>query len=210
MRNQLTIVIAGLALTATMWAQAVQAPAHPQKGMRGQGRMLQGLNLTEDQRAKVQTLFQNEHSQMQALRGNAALTETQKKEQARELRKNDHQQLLAILTPEQQAQLKQMHGRKGRHAAFKAGRRFQALNLSAEQKSQLQPIFQSSRQQMQALRADTSLTPEQRHEKMQQIRQNQMAQMKSILTPEQQQQLQQMRGRRMHKGAEQHQAPPSA
>src|SRR6185369_4408325 len=142
MRNQLTIFIAGLTLSATMWAQAVQTPVKPGgKGARGPGRMFHGLNLTEDQRAKVQTLFQNEHSQIQALRSNTALTEEQKKQQMRELRKNDHQQLLAVLTPEQQAKLKQMrHERMGRARAFKAGRRFQALNLSPEQKSQLQPI----------------------------------------------------------------------
>lgn len=209
MRNQLTILIAGLTLTATMWAQ--QTPANPgAEAVRGPAHMFQGLNLTADQRAKIQTLFQTEHSQIQALRSNTSLTEDQKKEQVRELRKNDHQQLLAVLTPEQQAKLKEVrHQRMARRAGFKAGRRFQALNLSAEQKSQLQPIFQSTRQQMQALRADTSLTPEQKHEKMHQIRQNQVTQMKSILTPEQQQQLQQRRGRHMRKGAEP-QTPPSA
>src|SRR5690242_7114303 len=209
MRNRLTILIACLTLTATMWAQAVQTPANPgAKAARGPARMFQGLDLTEDQRAKVQTLFQGERSQIQALRNNTALTEEQKKEQVRELRKNDHQQLLAILTPEQQAKLKQMrHERTGRSRAFKAGHRFQALNLSPEQKSQLQPIFQSTRQQMQALRADTGLTPEQKHEKMQQIRQSQMTQMKAILTPEQQQQLQNRRRRHMHRGGEKPAAP---
>jgi Spy/CpxP family protein refolding chaperone len=189
-----------------MWAQAAQAPAPGgQHAMtaRGGARMFQGLNLSEDQRAKVQTILQGERSQIQALRSNTSLSEEQKKQQARELRQANHQQLLAILTPEQQAKMKQVHGqRMGRHAAFNAGRRFQALNLTDQQKSQLKPVFESSRQQMQALRSDTSLTPELRREKMQQIRQNQMAQMKSILTPEQQQQMQQMRGRHFHRGGD--------
>lgn len=195
-----------LTLTAIMWAQAVQAPAtggQHAKYARGGERMFQGLNLSEDQRAKVQTILQGQHSQIQALRSNTSLTEEQKKQQARELRQANHQQLLAVLTPEQQAKMKQFNGqRMGRHAAFNAGRRFQALNLTDQQKSQLKPVFESTRQQMQALRSDTTLTPDQKREKIQQIRQNQMAQMKSILTPEQQQQMQQMRGRHMHRGGE--------
>lgn len=207
MRKQIvSMFISGLMLTGIMWAQAVQAPASGGKrGMyaRGGARMFQGLNLSEDQRAKVQTILQGERSQIQALRSNTSLSEEQKKQQARELRQANHQQLLAVLTPEQQEKMKQFHGqRMGRHAAFNAGRRFQALNLTDQQKSQLKPVFESSRQQMQALRSDSSLTPELRREKMQQIRQNQMAQMKSILTPEQQQQMQQMRGRRFHRGGD--------
>ncbi len=210
MRNQLTIFLAGLTLSATMLAQTATGTEHGQKHARGPAQAFQQLNLTADQKSKVQSILQSERTQVQALRGNASLSDEQKKQQVRELRKTDHEQLLAVLTPEQQAQLKQMHKQGGRRAAFNAGRRFQALNLTAEQKTQLQPIFQSTREQMQALRNDTSLTPEQKHEKMQQIRQNQMSQMKSILTPEQQQQLQQWRGRRMHKNGEQQQTPPSA
>jgi len=212
MRKKLTTMFACLALSATMLAQAPQVQGA--QGARGHahaaGRVFEGLNLTADQKTRLQSLLQEQRSQMQALRNNTSLTAEQKKQQSRELRKTNHEQLLAILTPEQQAQLKQMHQqRAGRRASFNDGRRFQALNLTAEQKSQLKPIFESTRQEMKALRGDTSLTPEQKREKMQQIRQNQMTQLKSILTPEQQQQLQQGRGRRMHKGGGQQQTPPS-
>jgi Spy/CpxP family protein refolding chaperone len=198
-------------LTGMSWAQSATTPAPTRKAERGPARMFQQLDLTADQRAKVQSILQSERSQVQALRSNTSLTDEQKKQQVRELRKNDHQQLLAVLTPEQQAKLKQLHSqRKGRAGAFRSGRGFQALNLTDQQKQQLKPVFQSTRQQMQALRSDTTLTPEQKREKMKEIRQNQMAQMKSILTPEQQQQLHQMRGRRMRNHGEQQQTPPSA
>ena len=126
-----------------------------------------------------------------------------------ELRKNDHQELFAILTPKQQAKMTQMRReRMGHHGAFPAGGAFQSLNLTDQQKAQLKPVFQSTHQEMRALRADTTLTPEQKHEKMQQIRQNQMAQVKSIPTPEQQQQLQEIRGR-IHRGDEKPASPPT-
>jgi Spy/CpxP family protein refolding chaperone len=211
MRNKLTILMAGLTLAASAWAQSAQVPAEGHKHARGRAQAFERLNLTQDQKSKLQSLRQTERTQIDAIRNNSSLTDEQKKQQIADLRKNDRQQFLAVLTPEQQAQMKEMRqDRGGRRGAFDAGRRFQALNLTEQQKSQLKPIFQSTRQQMQALRSDTSLTPEQKHEKMQQIRQNQMTQMKSILTPEQQQQLEQHRGRRMHKGNEQQQAPPSA
>lgn len=204
----LIFVLSALMLTGVSWAQSAQAPATARKFQRGPARMFQQLDLTAEQHAKVQSILQSERSQMQALRSNASLTDEQRKQQVRELRQNDHQQLLAVLTPEQQARLKQLHSeRKGRREGFRAGRRFQALNLTEQQKQQLQPVFQSTRQQMQALRSDSTLTPEQRRERMKEIRQNQMAQMKSILTPEQQQQLQQKRGRRMHRGGEKRSTP---
>lgn len=206
-----TLLLSGLMLAGMSWAQTTQAPATTRKAEHGPAQLFQQLDLTADQRAKVQSILQSERSQVQAVRSNTSLTEEQKKQQIHELRKSDHQQLLSVLTPEQQAKLKQLHSEhKGRGQAFKAGRGLQALNLTEQQKEQLKPVFQSTRQQMQALRTDTTLTAEQKREKMKEIRQNQMAQMKSILTPEQQQQLQQMRGQRMHKGTAPQQVPPSA
>ena len=214
MRNRILGLFAtAFMLSAMAWAQTTQAPAANPTAKPGHGRegIFQQLNLTQDQRAKIESFRQSERSQIQALRSNTSLTDDQKKQQIRDLRKTDHQQLLAILTPEQQAQLKQLQGaRKGRAEGFKAGRGLQALNLTDQQKQELKPVFQSTHQQMQALRSDTTLTPEQKREKMKEIRQNQMSQMKSILTPDQLQQLHQMRGRRMHKGAEQQSTPPSA
>ncbi len=211
MQKRILALLFSVLLVSTMsLAQAPQASgtATGAKVGRKSASIFQRLNLTDDQRTKVQSILQNERSQVQAVRNNTSLTDEQKKQQIHDLRNTDHQQLLAILTPEQQAQLKQLHAeRNGRGAAFKAGRGFQALNLTDQQKQQLQPVFQSTRQQMQALRSDTTLTPEQKHEKMKAIRQNEMTQLKSILTPEQQQQLQQMRENRKHRGGEKPETP---
>ena len=163
---------------------------------RGPERMFQGLNLTADQQTQVKTLLQNQRSQMQAVRNNTTLTQEQKKQQIGELRKTNHQQMMAVLTPEQQAQLQQMRA-KHEKRGFQ-GRGLQALNLTDQQKEQIKPIFDNTRQQVQALRGDTSLTPEQRRQKLQEIRSNQQTQLNAILTPEQQQQLQQRRGRHAH------------
>lgn len=204
----MTVILAGLLVGSMALAQT--APAQHGAHARGPERAFQQLNLSADQQSQMKQIMQDQRTQMQALRANTSLTPEQKKEQIKQLRESNHQKVMALLTPDQQAQFKHLQQqRRGRMQAFTGGRRFQglqALNLTQQQKDQLKPIFQSGRQQMQALRSDSSLTPDQRREKMKEIRQNQQAQLNSILTPEQQQQLQQMHQHRRR--GQQNAAPP--
>ena len=59
------------------------------------------------------------------------------------------------------------------------------LKLTADQKTKLKTYFEGERKKMQALRDDTSLTREQRQEKMRASREDLNKEMKSVLTPEQ-------------------------
>ncbi len=70
------------------------------------------------------------------------------------------------------------------------------LNLTDEQKTKLQPIFQDEFQQMKAVREDTSLSREQKRDKMKQIHETFHPQVMAVLTPDQQQKLEQMRANR--------------
>lgn len=63
------------------------------------------------------------------------------------------------------------------------------LNLSDEQKAKLRPILLEENQQMDAVRNDSSLTPDQKVVKANQIRQNATPKIRAILTPEQIQKL---------------------
>jgi Spy/CpxP family protein refolding chaperone len=69
----------------------------------------------------------------------------------------------------------------------------QKLNLTDEQKQQFRQIGQQMRQQGMAIHKDTSLTDEQKREKMQSLRKQSHQQMFGILTPEQKDQLKQLR-----------------
>ncbi len=189
---------------------AGQGPAGPggmHHGMRRGGSMQNGilrfsqqLDLTQDQQTQIRGLLKTQRQQAQSIRQNTSLTPEQKQDKIKQLRQSTHQQVLGVLTPDQQAKLKELQKQRGGGMA--------ALNLTPEQKAKLQPIRQQMRQQVQAVRQDSSLTPEQKQDKIRQIRQDAMAQMNSILTPEQQQQLQerfqQMRQRRGRPG----EAPP--
>ncbi len=73
------------------------------------------------------------------------------------------------------------------------------LGLSSDQTAKVEPILADRQQKVQALRADTSLTEQQRHEQMRTIQQNTQQQMSSILTPEQMERLKSMHKGRHHR-----------
>lgn len=207
-----TIITAALAV-ATTFAMA-QAPAaadsntakphhgHHQQLTQDQfvskrmAKMNEKLQLTQDQQAKVKDILSDQWTKQQAIRSNTSLSQQDARTQMRELRKSEHEQIMNVLTPEQQQKAKEMHkGEKG--ARGMAGKRMgymaRELNLTDAQKAQLKPIFEQQRAQMKALKADTSLTQEQKHEKFQQLRADGRKQFLAVLTPEQQQKLRDLR-----------------
>jgi Spy/CpxP family protein refolding chaperone len=61
----------------------------------------------------------------------------------------------------------------------------QMLNLTDDQKAQVEPILTAERQKMRDLRNDTSLTTDEKRSKMKEIRDDTTAQLQPILTPDQ-------------------------
>lgn len=71
------------------------------------------------------------------------------------------------------------------------------LNLTDEQKAKVKPILEDQQKQMQALRADTSLSQEQKHEKMMQLHETANSQINGVLTPDQQKKFAQLKEQHM-------------
>ena len=69
----------------------------------------------------------------------------------------------------------------------------QHLNLTEDQKKQLTPILAGEFKQMRAVGEDTSLTQDQKRDKMKQIHEAARPQVHAILTPEQQQKFARMK-----------------
>ncbi|MBC5816659.1 MAG: hypothetical protein GIW97_08970 [Candidatus Eremiobacteraeota bacterium] len=189
-------LIAALALPGASFAQvnAPQAPpAGAQHGARHHGgfmRALQGLNLSADQQSRIKALvaqFHQAHPKGSPRDPQAA--------------KALHDQVLGILTPAQQAQLKaNKKAARGNEAGEGAGekpngaeageapggaehggrmmQRFAALNLSAQQQTQIQSLIAQFRQ------AHPQGSPRD-PQAMQTLR----SQINAVLTPAQQQQL---------------------
>lgn len=183
-------LVFGAALLA--WGQdavPTAPPPAPRAAARrfGMPRVFRQLNLTPDQKTQVRDLLQKQRQQVQSIRQDASLTPEQRQTDIKQLRQSTHQQVLGVLTPEQQARLKQIQQRQ---------RGLAALNLTPDQRARLRPIRQQMRQEVLAVRQDSSLSPQQKQNKIRDIRQNATLRMKGVLTPEQQQQLEQMRPRR--------------
>src|SRR5712691_9937818 len=64
------------------------------------------LNLTAGQQEQLKSIRQSERDQLIAVHNDQTLTQEQKKAKARSIREASHQQLLRILTPQQQQGLK--------------------------------------------------------------------------------------------------------
>jgi protein CpxP len=71
-------------------------------------KLSQELNLTADQQAKIKPIFQRARAQAKTIREDGSLNKDQKMSKMKELHQNTIAQLNEILTPEQQAQWKQL------------------------------------------------------------------------------------------------------
>jgi|GEM_PF-3425280 len=94
-----------------------------------------------------------------------------------------------------------MHGQRGARARAMAARAMaNSMNFTDAQKAQLRTTLMGAGQQVQAVRANTSLTPAARAAKMQAIQQRVRAQMMIILTPAQRARAQSMAQQSYHQG----------
>ncbi|HKW32796.1 MAG TPA: hypothetical protein VJN92_07310 [Candidatus Acidoferrum sp.] len=66
------------------------------------------LNLTDDQKAKLKPVLQDQMQQMKAVREDSSLSEDQRRAKMKSIHESLNEQINAILTPEQQAKFKQM------------------------------------------------------------------------------------------------------
>lgn len=101
-------------------------------------------------------------------------------------------------------------GRPG-HPGMFLDRMSEDLNLTEEQKTKIKAIMEQQRPQLEALRDDKTLTPEQRREKHQELREQLRAKIDAVLTPEQLEKAKQRRAEareRIEKGRRERQNRP--
>ena len=71
------------------------------------------------------------------------------------------------------------------------------LNLNADQKTQMKALHQDMKQQRDAIMNDQTLTADQKKQKMKELRKAQSEKMNSILTPDQQAKMKELRKQKM-------------
>jgi Spy/CpxP family protein refolding chaperone len=95
-----------LALAKSQDTSASQA-AGKEMGMRGGLQTaVESLSLTDDQRAKVKDIFADAKTKHQAVANDTTLTDDQKKAKLKELHESTLTKVNAVLTPDQQTELK--------------------------------------------------------------------------------------------------------
>ena len=72
------------------------------------GKMMNELNLSQDQKTQMKSLHQENKQQRDAIKNDASLTPDQKKQKMKELHQSQSDKMNSILTPDQQAKRKQM------------------------------------------------------------------------------------------------------
>ena len=102
--NKLAILcgVALASLTCNLVAQTLPPAAPGEKGGKhGEHKLVQALNLTGEQKAKVDPILEKARADAKAIRTDESLTKKQKHEQLAALRQTTNLQLQAVLTPEQ-------------------------------------------------------------------------------------------------------------
>ncbi len=101
-----------------------QQPNGMQRGhMAGRQHMAmlaQKLNLTDAQKTQFRQISKDTRKQAMTIRQDSSLTEDQKREKITALRKQSHQQMFSVLTPEQKEQLKQIREQRQKEQQQKA------------------------------------------------------------------------------------------
>ena len=74
------------------------------------------LNLTDDQKTKIKPIMENKLQKMKTFREDSSLSEDQKHAKMKSIHQALHEQINAVLTPEQQTKFKEMqHEQMGKH-----------------------------------------------------------------------------------------------
>jgi Spy/CpxP family protein refolding chaperone len=154
------------------------------KGIHGKNGMAH-LNLSDDQKAKLKELNAGYRKQFADLKGNA-----DSKEKIAALRKEQHEKMQALLTPEQKTQLAEQRkngrqGMKGDRGKGGFDRMKTQLGLTDEQAKKIKDSQAGVHEKIKSIHQDQTLSDSQKKEQVRAIMKQQHETMKSVLTPEQ-------------------------
>jgi periplasmic protein CpxP/Spy len=88
---------------------------------RGMAELAQKLNLTDHQKREFRQIAMESRRQSMAVRNDSSLSDADRKAKLQDVRKQAHQKMFAVLTPEQKEQLKQMREERKKEMDKKKG-----------------------------------------------------------------------------------------
>jgi Spy/CpxP family protein refolding chaperone len=146
------------------------------------------LNLTDEQKEKLQTFIRGQMEKLRDLRQDTNLSLPEKREKLQAIREEITVEVKNVLTPEQfekwKAKQAQLAGGAGGPLA-RLQEAIKDLNLTDEQKEQLKPLYEEQMEKLRDLHQDTSLSIPEKLEKLKAIQKEIAPKLKKVLDAEQ-------------------------
>jgi Spy/CpxP family protein refolding chaperone len=146
------------------------------------------LNLTDEQKEKLQTIIRAQMGKLRDLRQDTTLSAEDKKERIRALREEITAEVKKVLTPEQFEKWKAKQSQSTTSGGGPAARLQEAikgLDLTDQQKEQLKPVYQEQMDKLRELQQDTSLSLPQKLEKLKDMHKEIAPKLKKVMNAEQ-------------------------
>jgi Spy/CpxP family protein refolding chaperone len=192
-------------------ANADRGKGH-KKGHQKEGKMrghaYDKLDLSADQKAKMQSLHEQQRKEMEAIRSNRSLSAEQTRTQRMELHQKYRAQYEAILTPEQRLKAQKMleerkttgqyargEGKGWNKGAGRTGH-MQHMDLNQDQQQKMKQLNADFKAKADEIRNNQSLTQDQKKTRLSELQASKKEQMRSILTKEQVEKMEQKKKNR--------------
>jgi len=196
--------IAGLALIMlaafSVHAQQTDQPTHrmQQHGRHHGGeKFTRALNLSAEQQQQMKELQTSFRQKMADLKKHDEISVKEYNAKLQELRTERKEKMQAVLTPAQKetlAKMKQERQEKAKERALVGAEKLKAkLKLTDAQASQLKDMRAGTMTKIKSIREDNALSHEQKKEQIKGLVMQQKEQLKTILSAEQLQQMEQMK-----------------
>jgi Spy/CpxP family protein refolding chaperone len=146
------------------------------------------LNLTDEQKNKLQTIIRGQAGNLRDLRQDTSLAPEDKKEKLRALREEITAEVKKVLTPEQFEKWRAKQGQLAAGGGAPLARVQEAikdLNLTDQQQEQLKPIYQEQMGKLRELYQDTSLSIPEKLEKLKGMNKEIAPKLKKVMDAEQ-------------------------
>lgn len=148
------------------------------------------FNLTSDQQDQLKAILRVEAAKIKAIYQDTSLTPDQKHQEMGALDQDSFQQIKALLTPEQLAQIQQRQPSpkpaeqqpdQNKELEYMTYR----LKLTPTQRDQIKTILADQSSKTDAIYHDASLSEDQKHQQIDALHQDTYKQVEAVLTPEQ-------------------------
>ena len=154
------------------------------------------LNLTQAQKTQLKSINADAKKQMAELKKNDNITVKDYKSREQAIRKEQHEKMMALLTPDQKTQLdkmKQDRMAKGKERHQRGLEKMKTqLNLTDDQVTRLKASHDGFEAKASEIKSNSSLSADQKKEQFKELAKQQREETKSILTKEQLQKMQEL------------------